>query len=270
MITMISANRLTNNGKNRPASFLARGSDGAASVKARRCIGIVACTAALLALFAGFVIADESKSGMHQPITHREKAANPASLAGLTTPEVFRELRKPDYLTDRALSRQAVESVLGHRRSEAIDMAADSLKEPLIEVIDGQWVDRSREFAVARLVIEAFPGEAAPALVAVYRAGDGITRGNIVRVAGGIDGGPSIESMLRHALDDRSAAEEALPEQSGESMRVCDLAYNQIIHRNNIRKLLRTISPNHTIATRDHHIEILRGYLNSGKNPETH
>lgn len=234
-------------------------------MKAWRCIGILAFASGLLALVAGLAIADEPKSGMHRPIPHREKAASLASLADLTIPEVFRELRKPGYLTDRVLSRQAVESALGHRRSEAIDMAADILEEPLIEVIDGQWVDRSREFAVARLVIEAFPGEAAPALVSLYRAGDGITRGNIVRVAGGIDGGPSIESMLRHALDDRSAAEEASPDQSGEPMRVCDLAYNQIVHRNNIRKLLRTISPNHNIATRDHHIEVLRGYLNSGE-----
>ena len=233
------------------------------------CIGILAGVFGLLALLANLVIADASDPGIHQQTINREEASRVANLADLTTPEVFRELKKPDYLTDRALSRQAVLAALGYRRSEAMDMAADYLKEPLIEVIDGQWVDRGREFAVARLVIEAFPGEAAPALVSLYRAGDSITRGNIVRMAGGIDGGIQIESMLMHALDDRSAAEEALPEQSGESMRVCDLAYNQIVHRHKIRNLLRTIGPNHNIATRDHHIEILKGHLNTGNHPVT-
>lgn len=44
-------------------------------------------------------------------------------------------------------------------------------------------------------------------------------------------------------------------------MRICDLAYNQLVLRYRLKNVLRTIGPVHRIETQDSHIEILKGKL---------
>ena len=88
-----------------------------------------------------------------------------------------------------------------------------------------------------------------------------MTKANIIRVSGGVSGGPEIRQLLIQALSDTTFCEEETPDSVGERMRICDVAYNQLVLRYGIRNVLRTISPAHRINNRDYHISILKGML---------
>jgi len=98
-------------------------------------------------------------------------------------------------------------------------------------------------------------------LVSLYERGDAVTKGNIIQAAGNMAGGGEIRKLMIRALDDTSAYEEENPDSPGEPLRICDVAYNQLVLRYTITNVLRTISPLHSIATRDYHIAILKGML---------
>ncbi len=73
---------------------------------------------------------------------------------------------------------------------------------------------------------------------------------------------PAAEDILIEALNDKSiGSDEETGETDGEPMRVCDLAYNQLVLRNEITGVLRTLGPIHRIEVRDYHIEILKSKL---------
>ena len=113
----------------------------------------------------------------------------------------------------------------------------------------------------AKSILEAFPDESVPALRALYRRGDALTRGNIVRSSGGIPGGDAVRDLLVGALEDKSFCEAASPESVGEPLRVCDAAYNQLVLRYRVKGMLRTIGPAHRVEIRDYHIGILKTKL---------
>jgi hypothetical protein len=98
-------------------------------------------------------------------------------------------------------------------------------------------------------------------LVSRYGESGTVTKGNIIQAAGSVAGGQEIRRLLTQALDDSSVYEEENPDAIGSPLRICDLAYNQLVLRYNIRNVLRTISPSHSIKNRDHHIGILKGVL---------
>ena len=57
---------------------------------------------------------------------------------------------------------------------------------------------------------------------------------------------------------DKSVCEEKLPESVGDPLRVCDVAYNQIVLHFEIQNVLRTIGTVHRIEVRDYHIDKLK------------
>jgi len=195
------------------------------------------------------------------PVFTPAEEAKIAALATRGIPDAFTRLNDPAIRLKKEVAYLAVERAFGHRRTEALAYAERILEEPLIEVVEGRRVSRGEAFSVARKVFEVFPDEAAQRLSALYQQSDGMTRGNIVRASGGIDAGPLIESLLTAALDDTADAETEPVEQVGPLMRVCDLAYNQLVLRHEIQNVLRTISPGHRIEVRDHHIALLKERL---------
>ena len=164
-------------------------------------------------------------------------------------------------MVNRDLTYKAIYIAYIDRKAEAISLAQVYLMSPLIEYVDGRQVSIVRDFNVAKKIFEVFPDEATPILITLYNRSDEITRGNIIRALGGVSGGHLIKDLLVKALDDKSFAEEETPDVSGEPLRVCDMAYNQIVLRYGVRNVLRTISSAHKIETRDYHINILRGLL---------
>jgi hypothetical protein len=53
--------------------------------------------------------------------------------------------------------------------------------------------------------------------------------------------------------------EETLPESLGDPLRLCDVAYNQIVLHFEIQNALRTIGTVHKIEIRDYHIDKVKG-----------
>ena len=192
------------------------------------------------------------------------REAKISGLAGLPLQEVFQQLTTAGYQSDQAMMYKAIYRSFHNRKSDALALARNYLSSPLIEMVGGRVITRVKEFNVARRIFETFPEESTALLLDLYKQGDATAKGNIIRAAGGIAGGQDIRRLLIRALDDTSFCEEENPDATGERMRICDVAYNQLVLRYSIRNVLRTISPAHRIKTRDYHIAILRDMLSQG------
>jgi hypothetical protein len=195
-------------------------------------------------------------------IFSEEKERKIEELKSLDSKEVFDRLRKIDFMIDRDLTYKAIYSAYNHRRMDAISLAQRYLALPTMEVLENQREVNVRSFNIAKKIFEVFPDESTPILTKLYNGSGAMMRGNIIRASGNISGDPAIKDMLVGALSDKSFADdEEAPEQLGKPLRVCDLAYNQIVLRYGVRKVLRTISPAHKIETRDHFIQELKNKL---------
>ena len=97
--------------------------------------------------------------------------------------------------------------------------------------------------------------------VGLYSRSDAATRGNIVRASGKIPGDDPVRDFLILALDDKSPCEEEGLDALGEPLRVCDVAYNQLVLRYNVKRVLRTLGPMHRIEVREYHIGVLKTKL---------
>ena len=182
-------------------------------------------------------------------------------LTGLSAQEVFEKLKTAEYLLNTDLAYKAVYKSFVARKQEGLNLAVAYLRSPLKEVVGDRVVSRLRDFTAAKRIFETFPEDAALLLVPLYERSDVIMKGNIIQAIGNVAGGEEIKKLLMRGLDDTSVYEEEDPDALGYPLRVCDLAYNQLVIRYNIRNVLRTISPSHRTETRDYHIGVLKGML---------
>jgi len=171
--------------------------------------------------------------------------------------DAFEELKGPEFLADEELMNKAVYESFQARRAEGIALVVEKLTLPVKANGNGDGVHRARDLYVARKLVEVFPEEATPVLLDLYANADPTTRGNIVRVSGMLSGEAARDLLLK-ALYDKTFCDPADPEVEGPPMRVCDLAYNQLVLRYRIRNVLRTIGPNDRIEVRDLHINNLK------------
>ena len=191
----------------------------------------------------------------------KSKEQKITEISSLSIENCFTRLKDIDFVIDENLMYKAIYSSFAHRRSEAINYAMNYLSLPIKDVNTGVGRSRTQEFYVAKKVLHVFPDEAAYKLLELYGNSDPVTRGNIIRVLGRMANGQSIRNLLIDALDDKTPCEERYPEMSGEPLRVCDVAYNQLVLRYKIQDVLRTIGTVHKIEIRDYHINILRDRL---------
>ena len=217
----------------------------------------------LLTLFVNIADADLSRRPDVNGIFSPDQESKIMDLASLSTPLVFSGLKDADFAGNRDLSYKAVYVAFNTRRQEALAVAQNYLKELIVEVVEGRRIDRSYEFDIAKQVFEVFPDEGMPLLENLYNRSDSITRGNIIRVIGAMEGEGAVRAMLIKALNDSSFAEEEDPAVLGDPMRVCDIAYNQVVLRYSVLSVLRTISPALKLADRDYHLSILKSDLGS-------
>lgn len=186
-----------------------------------------------------------------------------SKMTGLSADEVFERLKGMEFFLDDGLSARTIYLAFGTRKGEILARAVDSLKAPVSQVLLGRLMVRSADIVVARRIFEVFPEEAVPTLLELYGKSDAIMKGNILRVSGRIAGGDSIRKHLISALDDRTPCEEENPEVGGEPLRLCDMAYNQLVLRYGIKDVLRAIGPVYRIEVRDYHIEIMKDLMGS-------
>ncbi|MBA4373990.1 MAG: hypothetical protein C0402_14160 [Thermodesulfovibrio sp.] len=185
-------------------------------------------------------------------------------MIGLSAAEVFERLKDMEFSLSEEFSARAVHRAFGNRKAEILARAIDALKFSMIPMLRGRVAGRSADLGVARRIFEVFPEEAVPALVGLYGSSDTVTKGNILRVSGRIAGG-GIRRLLLAALDDKATCEQEDPEVGGEPLRLCDLAYNQLVLRYRIPKVLRAIGPVYRIEVRDYHIDLMKNLLQTGE-----
>jgi len=222
----------------------------------------VALSVLLLAstVFAGGVL--EPRRPKVDTVFDKTREDRLKTLPGLATEECFEELKEPNFLVNQDFMHKGIYLAFNSRRQAALTRAMACLRLPEKEVGGGGRVlSRSRDLYVARKVLQVFPDEAADGLPNLYRSGDAITRGNVIRAAGGVAGGLPVRGLLVDALDDTEFCEEEYPEISGEPLRICDVAYNQLVLRYQLKDVLRTIGTIDRLEIRDYHIGVLKEQL---------
>jgi hypothetical protein len=95
----------------------------------------------------------------------------------------------------------------------------------------------------------------------LYPQADESINVNIINAAGAIVSDPGIRSMLIKALDDKYMTYDDNPELVGEPLRICDVAYNQLVLNLKVKGVLRTIGTGMPVETRDYHIGVLKTKL---------
>jgi hypothetical protein len=190
-----------------------------------------------------------------------EKEAKINEVSGLTPEEALERLKGVDFLTDEDLLHKAIFKTFEHRKAEGIALALGYLGSPVMEIKNGKLVDRTGDFYVAKKILEVFPGGSVDKLLKLYKKGDAVTKGNVIRASGNIAGGLRIKNLLINALDDKTFCEKKDLEMEGERLRICDVSYNQLVLRYNVENVRRAIGNIDTIKVRDSHIDILKKRL---------
>jgi hypothetical protein len=174
---------------------------------------------------------------------------------------VFEALKRPDLIYNEPLSRATVLAAFGDRQAAAITLALRQMPLPLVERIENRRTSKIRGLIAARRILEAFPEQSVAPLLEAYARGDPATKGNIVRASGRFSDGDAIRKLLLGALGDPSFCEGEDSVSGGTPLRLCDVAYNQIVLCYRIKGVLRTISPAYSIEAREYHIGALKAKL---------
>jgi hypothetical protein len=182
-------------------------------------------------------------------------------LKNLSVEEAFAELEHGELPADERFPGKAVSAAFEHRKKEAIALSIENIRQPALKMTDGKLVSRSDDFHLARKVLHAFPEESYNSILSLYGKTDPITKANMIRVLGGMPGDEKITNLLIAALDDKMFCEEEHPEMSGEPMRICDVAYSQLVLRCKVKGVLRTIGTGHKLELRNYHIDVLKDLL---------
>ena len=219
--------------------------------------GLVAgCLASLVIVAWAF---EPQKPDVHRVFDNKkEDVINKTST--LPSAEVLERLKGVDFIGEEEFLNKAIFKSFQHRRNEGIDLSMQLLSLPQKDFVNGKEVHRANDFYIGKKVFEVFPEESIPRLLKLYEMGDATTRGNVIRVSGSLVG-PEITALLVNALDDKTFCDPEDPEVEGRPMRICDVAYNQLVLRYRIKNVLRTIGPIYRPENRDYHISVLKGRL---------
>jgi len=192
-----------------------------------------------------------------------EKEARILEVANLPLEEAFAKLKTTEFLTNQPFLHKAIFIAFDHCRADAIALSIEIIRRPIFKVTNGVTVSRADDFYVAKNVLHVFPDEAFNSLSQLYGKTDPVTKGNMIRVFGQMAGGKKIRRLLIEALDDKMFCEEEHPEMSGEPLRICDVAYNELVLRYDIKNVLRTIGSSHSLEIRNYHIDVLKDMLST-------
>jgi hypothetical protein len=217
---------------------------------------VVGCLASLVAVAGAF---EPQKPDVSRVFDNKKEGViNKTST--LPTAEVLERLKGVDFIGEDEYLSKTIYRSFRHRKDEGIDLSMQILSLPQREIVNGIEVYRAKDLYIGKKMFEVFPVESIPKLLKLYETGDATTRGNVIRVSGSLVG-PEITALLVNALDDKTYCDPEDPEIEGRPLRICDVAYNQLVLRYRIKNVLRTIGPIHRPENRDYHIAVLKGRL---------
>lgn len=220
----------------------------------------------MITLFPGPNDADEAFAGPSEPEMNAalgsESETKINEVLALLPFEAFQRLQGIDFIVDEKLLKRAIFERFGKDRKEAIDLVLNLLGYPVLWGANGEILDMSRSFYVARKIVQVFP-ESWPTLRDRFDSASPMVRGDIILLSGRVAAGPHVTNLLFDALDDKDFYGEKSEWMEGDPMRICDLAYNQLVLRFMIPSVLRSIGTVHAVADRDISIEKLKSLLKS-------
>lgn len=200
----------------------------------------------------GFAYAAEPAAPDVSQVFSPEKENKIQQLSGFTVDAVFDSLRSEEFFGEENYMNKAVYIAFSGRRSEAVQHALGYIRSTQILTS----AEGSKNLYIAKKTCQIFPDEALETLLDLYYSGASKIRRNVIYVIGEMRGG-GIKGVLIDALDDTASCGDVLPESVGEPLRVCDVAYNQLVLRYHVKGVMRSIGTIHKIEVRDYNIEKL-------------
>lgn len=209
-------------------------------------------------LGAGSTLAQEPQVPKVNQQFSLEKENRIMQLEVLSVPDVFDNLRSTEFFDEEAYLNKAIYVSLGPRSTESLQVALGYVRSSQIQIS----LEASQNLYLAKKFFQIFPDESLESLLDLYSSGGPKTRRNVIYAIGQMAGSEAaIKALLIHALDDGDYGEASTPESIGEPLRVCDMAYNQLVIRYNVKDVLRTIGTIHSIEVRDFNIDKLKDLL---------
>jgi len=203
----------------------------------------------ILCPFLTNVDADARETGIDS-----SKEAKLQQLKTLSKEEAFQNLKREDFFYDDEFLKKGIDRAFKNRKRKAVQFAISYIKAGK----KTRDVEEAKTFHVAKKILQMFPDESQGYLAELYSNGDPGMRRNVVHAVAGIPGSDFTRYILTDALEDKSVCEENFPDNIGEPLRVCDVAYNLIVLHYQVQNVLRTIGTVHKIEVRDYHIDKLK------------
>jgi hypothetical protein len=178
----------------------------------------------------------------------KEKRIN--ELEAMDLHSALEVLASPTFLSEEEYLDEAIYRAFKDRTEEVIAY--------MMKVVQSTKSATSNEgvnnLYLAKRIFQIFPDVSLNRLIDLYMNTGPEIRANVIYIIGDMDGGKAIDALLIEALYDTSVCREATGESLGEPLRICDMAYNQLVIRYSMKNVLRTIGTGHSINVRDYHI----------------
>jgi hypothetical protein len=195
------------------------------------------------------------------PVLSAKDEAKIKALKPVSGKEGINQLRKTALMVNDDFLNKAIGVMFAGKNSEAVDEAINVLKQPRVQVANNKRVDRTDEFFVAKKVLQVYSDLSMPKIAALYKEGNPTVKCNLLEALGNMEGNAP-RDLLLSALDDKTECEEMDNDESvGPPLRICDIAYNQLVLRYMPEGVLRTIGTMHKVEQREYHIEVIKGKI---------
>ncbi|MEN6384979.1 MAG: PKD domain-containing protein [Phycisphaerales bacterium] len=171
--------------------------------------------------------------------------------------DAFYILTEPQYVANSQLSETAAGQAFANKEVEAITYSLNKLQ-ALDEMSD---YEGASELKAAKTILSQFPDTSIPKLLNIYPQTDIISKANLLAASGSLACDNEIRDMFLAALDDKTETINTNPELVGHPLRICDIAYNQLVLNLKVNNVLRTIGTGMADDIRDYHIEVLKAKL---------
>jgi len=178
-------------------------------------------------------------------------------LERLSSRNVINAFVSPEFFDQEDYLDKAIFRAFDHRSHEAIGLALGYVQSTQV----GEEGESARKLYIAKRMFQIFPEEVVDDLINIYSRSGPKVRSNVIYVVGQMAGTDEIKTLLVNALSDMDYCQDVTDETLGKPLRVCDMAYNQLVIRYNVENVLRTIGSTHALDVRDYYIALLRRQL---------
>ena len=190
-------------------------------------------------------------------VTAQEK--NIKQISSRSIEEVFNICKQENFINNKKLLDDTINEAFKNRKTEVIKRAIFELGYSMNEFPDEDIAVPNLNYDVAKAVLRKFPDDSVVILLQTYKKSSNIKKANIIRVMGSMIDRRAVRNQLVKALDDKTTCEEEI--NNVIPLRICDIAYNEIVLNARVKKVLRTIANYHPIDVRDYHISILKNKI---------